>query len=320
MARALLRKQKFDAVITSGPPHSAHLAGLIGTYGAATQHWIDLRDPWSPTQVMRAPSDWIVRTERSVSRLLQRVAFSRAARVTVNTQQFALALRALEPDLDIRCLSNGVDLEQISPRDANAVVPGSVSYVGTLYAGRKLTAVCKAMQLVRLERPETGDILRLNVAGSMNAPHRRQLENDIAASNLSTAIKLHGSVPRQVALSLVARSQLCLVLAQGQPLQVPAKLYESVALGVPTLVIAEAMSAAAGEARRIGAMTLEVGDVTGLRSLFSAMLDGQIPTKIEPKVPISYAYLAAEWDALLRGSENEKSEGDVIDRLLVASA
>ena len=115
-------------------------------------------------------------------------------------------------------------------------------------------------------------------------------------------VNVHGMLPRAQALELLSRSSLALVLAQGQPMQVPAKLYESVALGVPTLVIAEEMSATASEARRIGAMTLDGADVDGLRSLFEDMLDGKLPKKIEAKAPIAYEHLAQEWDGLLRQS------------------
>ena len=83
---------------------------------------------------------------------------------------------------------------------------------------------------------------------------------------------------------------------------VPAKLYESVGLGVPTLVIAEEASAAAREARRIGAMTLEGGDVKGMRTVIEDLLAGRIPTRIEPKAPISYEELAVQMDRLLRGA------------------
>src|SRR5712691_1767005 len=36
-ARALLRERKFDIVITSGPPHSVHFAGLFATIGRDAQ-------------------------------------------------------------------------------------------------------------------------------------------------------------------------------------------------------------------------------------------------------------------------------------------
>jgi hypothetical protein len=124
----------------------------------------------------------------------------------------------------------------------------------------------------------------------------------IASAGLTTQVSIHGVLPRAQALKLLSRSHLALVLAQDQPMCVPAKIYESMGLGVPTLVIAEEGSAAAREARRIGAMTLDGGDVDGLRLLMEDMLAGRIPTRIEPRTPISYEELAVQMDSLLRGS------------------
>ena len=306
-ARKLLRQHKFDVVVTSGPPHSAHLAGLAAILGNDTQFWIDMRDPWALTHQVTAPDDWIVRSERSVLRGLERMIFPRAARVIVNTQQFASALSAAEPELDVTCLPNGVDLEQLPPRDEKAVERGSIAYVGTLYVGRNLSSVCAAMGQLLADKPEAAAALKLNVAGYMDAPHERQFQAEIAAAGLNSVVNIHGLMPRVKALDLLNRSHLSLVLAQDQPMQVPAKLYESVSLGIPTLVIAEEMSASAFEARRIGAMTLDASDVKGLRSVFEDLLAGRISTTITPKTPISYAHLAREWDFLLRESLNAES-------------
>jgi len=299
-ARALLRERKFDVVITSGPPHSAHFAGMFATVGRDAQFWIDMRDPWSLTHVMNAPNDWFVRAERFLLRRLERLVLPRAAKVIVNTREFASALRVAEPELDVSCFPNGIDLEEVPPRDVSAVEQGSIAYVGTLYAGRNLSSVCAAMRGLLSDRPEAAATLRLNVAGPMEAPHRRQMEDDIAAAGLTSIVNIHGVLPRAKALELLSHSHLALVLAQDQPMCVPAKLYESVGLGIPTLVIAEETSAAAREARRIGAMTLDAGDVAGMRSLLEALIAGHIPTKIEPKTPISYADLALQMDGLLR--------------------
>src|SRR5262245_47286142 len=46
-ARRLLAASRFDAVVTSGPPHSAHLAGVLATLGRPGLLRIDMRDPWS---------------------------------------------------------------------------------------------------------------------------------------------------------------------------------------------------------------------------------------------------------------------------------
>ena len=305
-ARALLRDREFDVVITSGPPHSAHFAGLAATIGSDARFWIDLRDPWSLTHKLGMPEDWVIRAERYMLRGLERLVFPRAAKVIVNTPQFARALEAMEPDLDVTCLPNGVDLEQMPRRDAGAVQRGSIAYVGTLYAGRNLSLVCAAMRAVLSDKPEAAATLRLNVAGPMEIEHRRQFEDDIAAAGLSSVVKIHGQLPRAQALELLSRSHLSLVLAQDQPMQVPAKLYESMALCVPTLVIAEETSAAASEARRIGAMTVDGADVEGLRSVLEDMLAGRIPTVIAPTTSIAHEQLAQEWDCLLRESLPEE--------------
>src|SRR5687768_10372512 len=59
-ARALVRQQDFDVVITSGPPHSAHLVGLLAVIGTGSQRWIDLRDPWAMTYKMHLPTDGLM--------------------------------------------------------------------------------------------------------------------------------------------------------------------------------------------------------------------------------------------------------------------
>jgi glycosyltransferase involved in cell wall biosynthesis len=300
-----MRKGDFDCVISSGPPHSAHIAALIATVGRKTNFWIDMRDPWSMTYEMNSAADRFIRAERYVLHLLERMIFPRASRVLVNTKEFAAALRAAQPELDIMHFPNGIDLEGLPPRDLSAVSRGSIAYVGTLYAGRNLSSVFAAMHALRNETASGIESLILNVAGPLESPHRERMHAEIDASGLAGSVNVLGVLPRGAALDLLSRSHLALVLAQDQPMCVPAKLYESVGLGVPTLVIAEKHSAAADEARRIGAMTVEGEDVEGIRSVLSDLLHGKIPTRIEPKTAISYEVLASEMDRLLREAARE---------------
>jgi glycosyltransferase involved in cell wall biosynthesis len=301
-AGGLLRERKFDVVISSGPPHSAHFAALFATRSRDTKFWIDMRDPWSMLYEMLLPRDWFNLAQSSLVRRLERLVFQRAAKVIVNTQEFTSALRADEPELDVVWFPNGIDLEQLPTRELSTVEHGSIAYVGTLYAGRNLSSVIAAMSVLLRDRPEAAAKLKLNVAGPLESPQRERMHDDIVAAGLTSQVSIHGVLPRVQALELLSRSHLALVLAQDQPMCVPAKLYESVGLGVPTLVIAEEASAAACEARRIGAMTLEGDDVDGLRLLMEDMLSGRLPTRIEPLTPISYAELAVQMDRLLRGS------------------
>ncbi len=199
-ARALLRRHKFDVVISSGPPHSAHFAGVAATLGRDAQFWMDMRDPWSVTPQFGAHNDDRPRAERFILRQLERVVFPRAARVIVNTSQFERALAVSEPDLRVTWLPNGVDLEHVTTRNAADVERGSIAYVGTLYFGRNLNSVCAAMRRVLNERPEAAATLRLNVAGPMDDPHRRKFQEEIEAAGLASVVNIHGSLPRGRAL------------------------------------------------------------------------------------------------------------------------
>jgi glycosyltransferase involved in cell wall biosynthesis len=305
-ARMLMRDNEFDCVISSGPPHSAHFAGLAATWDRNTNFWIDMRDPWSLTFEMNTPTSGFIRGERYVLERLERLILPRASRILVNTAEFASVLRASQPGLDVTHFPNGIDMEQLPRRDVSTVAKGTIAYVGTLYAGRNLSSVFAAMRLMLDERPEAAGVLRLNVAGPQESPHCERMQEEIDAAGLTSLVSVLGVLPRDGALDLLGRAHLALVLAQEQPMCVPAKLYESVGLGVPTLVIAEKESAAAREARRIGAMTVEGHDVSGIKSLLGDMLAGRLPTDIPPKTAISYEELAIEMDRLLREGMRER--------------
>jgi glycosyltransferase involved in cell wall biosynthesis len=300
VARALLEDREFDVVITSGPPHSAHFAGLFAIRGGPVPLWIDMRDPWAASPAGQVPQDQLFRAERFLLSRLEKLLFQRASKVIANTLEFATSLSDAEPTLDVVYFPNGIDLEQLPARDPRNVQRRSIACLGTLYAGRNLSSVLAAMRAVLSERPEDAAALRLNIAGPIDAAHHEQLLEEIATSGLGTLVQIHGVIPRIRALDLLNRSHLALVLAQGQPMQVPAKLYECVGLGTVTLVITEEVSASAREARRIGATVLADGDIDGIRSILNEMLDGRLPTKIEPAAPISYLELGVQMDRLLR--------------------
>jgi glycosyltransferase involved in cell wall biosynthesis len=307
-ALSLMQTGEFDCVISSGPPHSAHFVALVATLGRGTDFWIDMRDPWSATHEMNSVADRFVRAERYVLHKLERMVFPRASRVLVNTNEFAAQLRAEQPDLNVLHFPNGVDTELLPPRDLSAVIPGSIAYVGTLYAGRDLSSVFSAMRAVADRSGRTSGPLTLNVAGPLESPHRERMHSQIEAAGLAESVRVLGVLPRDAALQLLSRSHLALVLAQDQPMCVPAKLYESVGLGIPTLVIAEKDSAAAREARRIGAFTAEGHDVDAIESLLADLTNGRIPMKIEATTPISYEALAVKMDQLLRGASAQQTE------------
>ena len=300
-ARRLLRERTFDAVVTSGPPHSAHFAGVLATMGRSVPHVLDMRDPWTSGNLdfpaYGMDSHWL----QPLIVPLQRWLFRRVPRVVVNTREFAEDLRRAEPSLRVWHVPNGTDVGALPPRGEERYDGISIAYLGTFYAGRRFSTIIAALAGLAKDRPHDAARIRLRIAGSMDAAQVERFREALTAHGIAEMVELHGRVTREAALDMLRRSHLALVLAQAQPTQVPAKLYECVGLGVPTLVLTERTSAAGREGLRIGAIVRAGDDVAGVRALFEDLLDGRVPATIPPAAPISYEALALTLDGVLRG-------------------
>lgn len=307
-ARDLLNEHEFNAVVTSGPPHSSHLVGRLVCIGRSEQHWVDMRDPWAVMDALgttRAPFDsplmgWLLPR-------LERFVFAGKPRVVCNTAEFAEVIQACYPGLGVAYVPNGVDLERLPTSGFQKFNQLTVAYAGTLYANRDLSGVVTAMGEVVSKYPQAAGSLRLRIAGSMEGPHAARFWAAVDAAMLRDIVEWRGLVSPAEALELLGRSHLALVLAQNQPKQVPAKLYECVAMGLPTLVIAESTSSSAREAHRIGAATSEPGDIAGIVRILERVLLDQ-PIASPTRGAISYEDIAERWDALLRGVSDRETE------------
>lgn len=299
-ARALMDAQPFDVVVSSGPPHSAHLAATIACRDDPKRLLIDMRDPWAALLHMSwSHLMYNSAATRNTVRLLERMVFTRARGIITNTPEFAREVRASYPELNVSYVSNGIDRERL-PAPATTKFDGlSIAYAGTLYLGRDLSPVIHAIRAVVEAHPEMRGRLMLRVAGSMDEPLKSRFENEVARAGLEAAVEVRGRVPGAEAMDMINRSHLTLVLAQDQPTQIPAKIYECAALGVRTLVIAEPHSAAAHEAHRLGVDTLDAGDVTGIAKLIEDVWRSR-DSRFTPCVDIGYDAIAEQMDDVLR--------------------
>lgn len=301
-ARRLMREHTYDVVVSSGPPHSTHIAGLLATVGSGAPFWVDMRDPWSSTHRQELHQDAIIKGERAFLRALERIVITTADKVIANTREFAGSLNALYPSAPVTHFPNGLDTETLPRRHESRVEQGSLAHVGTLYGKRSLSPVLSAMRDVLRSRPESAKNLCLHLVGPLDSPQREEFQDEVERAGLTPYVRLHGVLPRQKALEVLTRAHVAIVLAQDQPMCVPGKLYESVGSGVPTVVISEADSATTRESRRIGALAVTPDDSASLTRIIDDAVTGALPLVQGPAVPIAYRDLAAQMDRLLRES------------------
>ena len=300
--RSLMRRLQPEVVVSSGPPHSAHLVAGLATMGSAVPWLIDLRDPWAGPLSKIWESDRMLgsRLFRVVAPRLERLAFRAAQGIITNTHQLGDALSARYPDMPVVCVPNGVDAECLPP-PARDQYPGlAIAYTGWLYTGRDLGPVVQALRVFLERHPEAAQAgVKLRVAGQADAGHAQAFYRAVAAAGMEPYVEVLGPLPRAQALNVVCRSRLAVVLAQQQELQIPAKLYESVAMGIPTLVVAPAGSAAAVEGERVGAVVRDAADIEGIACVLERLWRDGSQERLCP-VPITYEAIAPMVDKVLQ--------------------
>src|SRR5262249_38130752 len=144
----IVRREKIECILTSCPPYSTHLVGLLVKWIARVPWWIaDFRDPW-----MTAGSKSLYATcaaSLAIERWLERTAIRNTDLVITNSGRlcdaFKRAYGSISPDRFV-CITNGFDPDYFS---AFACLPKAdvftITYAGSLYFGRSPEPVFQAV-------------------------------------------------------------------------------------------------------------------------------------------------------------------------------
>lgn len=249
-ARRLHRQRRFDCVISTSPPESAHLVGrVVQRAGAA---WVaDLRDAWTfeplrpefPTAIQRradermerrllAAADAVVAVSRPVVEDLGDRGIAQARLVPNGWDPAALAGGAEDPGVD----------ELVDPERTTLVYTGRFgSY------GRDPRPLAEALGSLAATDPAAAKRLEVVIAGPLTPDEAELFAGDFGALR----VRLAGSLSRERALALQRAADALLLVAQPTRTQLPNfKLFEYLAAGPPILALA-----AGTEAGRIVAET-----------------------------------------------------------------
>lgn len=307
-ARRLVREVQPTALVTSGPPHSPHVAGWLATRGLGVRWFADFRDPWAGpvSEAWLDMPQYRSPFSRWLRRRLERHVIRHAHALVCNTRETGAFFSQRYPGVAPIWIPNGVDGATLpSPPAARHPALG-VAYIGTLYGGRDLTPVLEGMARFLRDGGDAYPGTALRVAGSVDDSDLARLRNAAAQRGMADRLQYVGVLPRAAALDTVARSHLALVLAQKQDLQVPAKLYEMVGLGIPTLVLGNPEGATAAEARRLGAFAVAPDDVPGIVRVMRTAAEGSGRRAAIPSM-LDYRELAAMTEQVLMGEGDSRS-------------
>jgi glycosyltransferase involved in cell wall biosynthesis len=274
---ALLREGACEAVLTTGPPHSTHLAGLALSRFTKRPWIADFRDPW--TEIDYAGELPMTGAARWLDAAMERHVLRSASAVTVVTPRWKRDLRQRAPGGHYRLLRNGYDPEAFAaPAEPQRDV-FSITHLGNMNAARKSTVLWKA--LARLDAPRRLPKVRVRLVGNVD-PVVLETARTLGVEGL---VEQQPFVPHAEATRLMQRSALLLLAinrAANRMGIIPGKAYEYAAAGRPVLSIGPVEGDAAEVVREAQAgRTFGYEDVAGvarfLERHYEAWKQGESP-------------------------------------------
>lgn len=272
-ALGLARAERFDCVITTSPPQSAHLVGLaLRRIGVP---WVaDLRDGWT-FDPPRPP--WPLGLQSALDAGMERAVLRRADRVVAVTEPIARDLAA-RLGREVETITNGFDPAEPTGEALDGLLrPDRHSLVHTGRAGvsgRSPRPVLEGVARLRERAPETAARLEVVFAGPTTPSERRMLADE----RLGGAARSVGMLERPRAMALQRAADSLLVLAEGASARSVAtnKLFEYLAAGRPVLVIGEA-SEAARIVREAGrGLVAPAGDAGAVAAALERLVTGDV--------------------------------------------
>lgn len=234
-----IKNEKINVILTSGPPHSVHIIGMVINM-FTNIHWIaDFRDPWmTPFHKASFPTS---RLSNLIERGLERKIFKNADLVTATTEKLTHKFKKKYNDLRhtrIKFHPNGFDqevfagLNQLKKYDTF-----TISYTGSIYLSRSPEPLfCAIKELVEEDRLKLSN-LRIKLIGHCKLIGDHLTSDVVSSYGLDTVVEVSDYVPYKKALEIIKKSHVALLLATNQPYQIPAKVYDYMGTGTKILAL-----------------------------------------------------------------------------------
>lgn len=236
----LLRKEKFDMIYTSSPPHSEQIIGWLLKRFKRVKWIADLRDPLLDNLLA---GEWSY-LERKIHTWLEQRIFRNADGIIANTKVAREKMQLRYPGILVTTIHNSYDEEDFNQISSGKFRKFTIAHVGSIYNTRKTDLIFSAIKKLDEEKKIAPENFQVLFVG-LNNP---RLQQEIKEYGLNQYIEIQEITTHENALRIMKKSDLVLlikVLGKSSDGQIPGKLFEYLASGNPILCIAPLESEAA---------------------------------------------------------------------------
>lgn len=241
---ALLKKETFDIVITTGPPYSVHLIGLYIKKRHKLPWIVDVRDPWLENPSYNVAYRFGL--NKSLNKCLEKRVLAHADTVITVGENLAALLRSKNLNCNIEVIYNGYDPEDLNAIETFPARLFRLGYYGNITKDRIPHRFLKGLSQALRNNDLFSRSFILDIFGNLT-----EEVADIVTSNLPDAnLKIHGHVSHDRLIGEYGRPQVLLLLInhyRHNNFIITGKLFEYLYSGWPILGIGPG----AGEAAQI---------------------------------------------------------------------
>ena len=233
----LAKREGVEAVMTTSPPQSAHLVGLLTKWATGLPWLVDFRDLWVDTFDFypKKYGQW----RKPVERWMERVVIKHADSVINISQGESRYLQSeykTVNSLKFHVIHNGYDPEDFSEKAVDYLSESKqedkklrIVYVGTLYP----TTADEFFQVLTdcfESNPGLESDIELLFIGNVDPGY----EKIITSSNFRNSVRILGQKPHAEAINAMCNADVLLVLQGGDKMkdtEVPGKIFEYMGSG-----------------------------------------------------------------------------------------
>jgi len=264
------RQYPIDAIYSTAPPYSSHLAGVLLKKLLGRPLVADFRDAWTSYTWTKYPAGAIKKLDHKLEELV----LKNADLVTAVNSEILEDLRDLHPNVNrskLHLISHGYDPEDFTGTSKPDPDYFTIAYTGTFINNRSPRTLFEAVKLLRKQNIPGLDKLRIVFAGS----HR---ESDLALVKefgLASLVRFTGYLTHQKSIKILTGADLLwLVMGPEETANVtPGKLFEYLGAARPILASIPKHGAAAAIIRQTGAgLVLAPDDHQGLADAIASLV------------------------------------------------
>jgi len=289
--KLLLANNSFDAVVSTGPPHSMHLAVLNGNKNKTP--WVaDFRDPW--TEIDFVDDLKMGKRAKRKNARLEKLVLETAERVVTVSPHWKDRLQVVNPKAKIEVIYNGLDHEDF--KSLSIPLPNkafTIAHIGTLNNKRNPSILWDALQ--KLDFSYQVELIGAVDSSIFNDLNRRKIIN----------VNHTPQLPYRDALLAGKKADMLFLYLQDFRTnmgRIPVKLFEYLALEKPILFIGPSESDAARIVTEVTNLPVfDYGDIEEISSFLKQVhLNHFVLETYEARLAIyEREYLAKQYADLL---------------------